>query len=429
MATSENVPTTGSSNVNGLLTINRLNYTLPNDLSVCISRTGTSQFFQSKSYAPGQSMICIFNTGASYVNPERSYLRLDFKNTSAVSVSFGQGSACNLFNRLLVSGRDGSVLERIDNLNGLCRIRQLYERDAEYKQTVMTAAGSRYNGTNEAADSAVFIIPGATVRFCIPMSMISPLFASKQLLPNSLASGLRLDIQLEKANRALQQQAAEASTAPLSYEIVDCAVVCESYQLSDMILRNLNQMASSSGLEYLFTTWYSTSGRRNTSSINIESRKAVSRALLMFYVETEPEDLVNDHRKDCFKSVPPKWLDVQCRVGSLYLPTQASLRASSALLLSPEIYSQSLLAFEKFRGSMGNAGVGLQQFENGAAIFASSLERDTLGGSGIPLSNSRTLAVDATFVEPAQGESFYVSLFLKYTSLCRIYLSNIVLET
>ena len=129
MATSENVPTMGSSNVNGLLTINRLNYTLPNDLSVCISRTGTSQFFQSKSYSPAQNMICIFNTGASYVNPERSYLRIDFKNTSAVSASFGDGSACNLFNRLLVSGRDGSVLERIDNLNGLCRIRQLYEHD------------------------------------------------------------------------------------------------------------------------------------------------------------------------------------------------------------------------------------------------------------------------------------------------------------
>ena len=92
MASSENVPTAGNSNANGLLTINRLNYTLPNDLSVSISRTGTSQFFQSKSYSPRQSMICILNTGAAYVNPERSYLRIDFKNTSVESVSFGQGS-------------------------------------------------------------------------------------------------------------------------------------------------------------------------------------------------------------------------------------------------------------------------------------------------------------------------------------------------
>ena len=125
MASSENTPTGGNSNVNGLLTINRLNYTLPNGLSVCISRTGTNQFFQAKTYSPSQNMICILNAGASYINPERSYLRLDFKNTSVDSVSFGQGSACNLFDRLLVSGRGGSVLERIDNLNGLARIRQL----------------------------------------------------------------------------------------------------------------------------------------------------------------------------------------------------------------------------------------------------------------------------------------------------------------
>jgi hypothetical protein len=292
----------------------------------------------------------------------------------------------------------------------------------------MSAAGARYNGTDEAANSKYFIQPNEVVRFCIPMSAISPLFASKQLLPNSLASGMRFDLQLATAARAMQKSTAVTTTDPLSYEIVDCAIVCESYQLSDLILRNLNQMSSSSGLEYIFTTWFSTSGRRNTNSINIESRKAVSRALMMFYSETVPES-ANDYKIDCFKSVPPQWLDVQCRVGSLYLPTQSSLRASTAELLSPEIYSQSLLAFEKFRGAMGTAGVGLDQFEDGAAIFASSLERDTLGGSGIPLSNSRTLAVDATFEAPGQGESFFVSLFLKYTSLCRIYLSNIVLET
>ena len=255
MASSENVPTAGNSNVNGLLTINRLNYTLPNDLSVSISRTGTSQFFQSKSYSPGQSMICILNTGAAYVNPERSYLRIDFKNTSAESVSFGQGSACNLFNRLLVSGRDGSVLERIDNLNWLCRVRQYYEHDSNYNQTVMSSAGARYNGVDQAANTAYFIQPNEIVRFCIPMSMISPLFASKQLLPNSLASGLRFDIQLETGNRALQKPVSVTTNNPLSDEIVDCAIVCESYQLSDLILRNLNQMSSSSGLEYLFTTW------------------------------------------------------------------------------------------------------------------------------------------------------------------------------
>ena len=97
MASSENMPTAGNNNVNGLLTLNNLPYTLPNDLSVSISRTGTSQYFQAKTYNPSQNMICVLNTGASYVNPERSYLRIDLTNTSLDSVSFGGGTACNLF--------------------------------------------------------------------------------------------------------------------------------------------------------------------------------------------------------------------------------------------------------------------------------------------------------------------------------------------
>jgi hypothetical protein len=428
MASSENMPTAGNNNVNGLLTLNNLSYTLPNDLSVSISRTGTSQYFQAKTYNPSQNMICVLNTGASYVNPERSYLRIDLTNTSIDSVSFGGGTACNLFDRLLVSSRDGSVLERIDNLNLLCRIRQNYEHDLTYFHTVLSAAGGRYNGTTEAATSNVFIQPGQTVRFCIPMSMISPMFASRQLLPNSLASGLRFDLQLATGARAFQKKTQSASTSPLSYTITDCAIICESYQLSDLVLRNLNQMSSSSGLEYVYDSWFNTSGRRNQNSINIESRKAVSRALACVYVETEQES-EDDGFIDCFKSIPPAFLDIQARVGSLYLPTQSSLRASSPSILAPEVYAQTLLAFEKFRDRKGVAAASLTDFENGASVFASSLERDTLGGAGIPLSNSRTLAIDGTFAAPQTGESFAVSFFLKYTSLARIYLSNIVLET
>jgi hypothetical protein len=69
-------------------------------------------------------------------------------------------------------------------------------------------------------------------------------------------------------------------------------------------------------------------------------------------------------------------------------------------------------------------------FNDGASIFATSLERDSLGSAaGIPLSNSRILAVDASFQSPAPGVTYFASLFLQFTSLARIYLSNIVLET
>ena len=429
MANSENMPTQGRDNVAGLLTLNNLQYTLPNDLSVSISRTSTTQYFQSKGYGPSQNMINVLNTGASYIHPQRSFLRLDLINTGSDAMSFGAGSAANLFDRSIISSRDGSTLERLESLNLLARVRQNYEYDSNYGQTVLSAAGGRYNGTTEASSDTKFIQPGETVRLIIPMSLISPLFSSAQLLPNSMVSGLRIDLQLATANRAFQKSTTNASTTSLDYSITDCAVVTEAYQLSDLVLRTLNQMSSSAGLEYVYNTYFTTSGKRSSTTVSIESRKAVSRALMAFYIETASESATEEYKVDSFRSITPAATDIQARVGSLYLPSQSSLRGNFPYHLSPELYAHALLAFDKYRQSTNSAAVTLQDFENGAAIFASSLERDTLGGAGIPLSNSRILAVDATFTPPPEGVSYFAALYLKYTSLARIYLSNIVLET
>ena len=202
--------------------------------------------------------------------------------------------------------------------------------------------------------------------------------------------------------------------------------VTEAYQLSDLVLRNLNQISSSSGLEYVYTTWFSTSGKRSGTSINIESGKACSRALSCFYVETE-QSSTSDYAVDSFKSIEPAAIDIQFRLGSLYLPSQSSLRASSPLLLSPELFTQALLAFNKYTTGSSSA-VTLDVFNQSASIFAASLERDTLGGAGVPISNSRILALDASFQTPPTGTTYFLSLYLKYVSLCRVYLSNLVVE-
>jgi hypothetical protein len=419
MANSENMPTIGKdNNVNGLLTINGLAYVLPSDLSVSVSRTTTTQFFQSKAHAPGQNMICILNTGAAYVNPERSYLRIDVTNTGTDPMTFGLGgTAGNLFDRVMIQSRDGSVLERIDNANFLSRIRSNYDGDQEYFDTVLAIAGGRSSG--EA------LAPGFTYRYIIPLSHISPMFSTKQLLPNSLASGMRFDFQLASANKAFKRT---SGTTALSYEIIESAIMTESYQLSDLVLRNLNQMSASSGLEYVYNTYFNTNGKRTTTSVNIESRKAVSRALAMVYIENPNVTAAAESDRDSFASGPASFIEAQARVGSLYLPTQSTLRAATPGLLGPEIYAHALLAFNRYTNGSGAVSADYVSFIRDAestAIFATSLERDTLGGSGIPLSNSRTLAFDATFSNSTESN---VNLFLKFTSLARIYLSNVVLE-
>ena len=426
---SEGMPTTqggpSASSIGGLLTLNSLS-TMPNDLSVTVSRTCTDQYFQSKDYAPGQTMVCVLNTGSAYVHPLRSYMRIDFVNDSSSAVCFGGGTAANLFSRLMISSRDGSILERIDSANLLARIRQNYDFSFETNSTVFTAAGSRYNGSgNTVGTGSSYIQPQATVRFCLPLYLLSGFFSSTTLIPNTLASGMRLDIQLASGNIALKKGSTDENPEPLSYSISDCAIVTESYQLSDLVLRNLNQMASSSGLEYLFTTYFSTQGRRSTTSINIESRKAVSRALACTYIETLP-DSNQSKFQDSFASLPSNILDIQARVGSLYLPNQSSIRGSTALLVAPELYYNALQAYAPSLSHTVN--VDLHAFENGKGIFATSLERDTLGGSGIPLSNSRVLSINGTFTPPPENTSYFVCLFLKHAALARCFNSNCVIE-
>ena len=103
--------------------------------------------------------------------------------------------------------------------------------------------------------------------------------------------------------------------------------------LSDLVLRTLNQISSSSGLEYIFNSWFTTSDKRTTSSMEIESRKAVSRALAAVYCE---QKVGTEATRDSYSSAAPTFLEAQYRIGSQYYP-QAPLRGSTAALRSPEL--------------------------------------------------------------------------------------------
>ena len=67
-------PDNGDQAKMGLLAVNKLNYTLPSDLCVCVSRTHISQCFQQREHSPGSTAVCILNTGAAYLDGRRSFL-------------------------------------------------------------------------------------------------------------------------------------------------------------------------------------------------------------------------------------------------------------------------------------------------------------------------------------------------------------------
>lgn len=405
----------------GLINVNNLQYNLKPDLSVCVSNTSTSQFFQNQSYAAGSTMVCILNTGSSFVYGPNSSLVWDVKNvTGSGNFNFGAaecgGTSANLISRVTIMSRSGVVLERIDGSNVLSAIKVIYNRSLGWNTSIGQAAGIGRG-----------IGAGATARFVVPMSLLSGLFAYENLLPSALMSGLRIEFVLAPPVQALL-----SATNTSTYEISSCRIETDAYQLTDMILRQLNETAASSGLEVVFKTVFNTVATRTTNSINLESRRSCSRALCAFYRETAVRDNLT--------SEPMGTLDVtstqglisgQFRAGSLYFPNSV-ISGSTPDVCAPEAYFQTLKGMNRYNridatspASSFESYVGSTS-KKGANLFAVSLERSTtLELAGIPLSNSRTLALNATFI----GDTGHnVNFFLEYATLARVFISNCTVE-
>ena len=408
--------------------MNRLNYSLPSDLCVCVSRTHTSQFFQQKQHSPGSTAVVILNTGAAYVCGQRSFLVVDVNNSSSQGVSFGSlaadgsqtsaGSACNMFQRMTIMSRSGSVLERVDDLHKLCHIKQQFMYDQQYSDTIMQGAG--WNMPDVWATNTV-------KRFVIPMSMLSGLFAYDRLLPSSLMSGLRIELQIASALDAL---CGTNNADVLNFEIMNIRLEAESYLLTDLVLRSLNNMAATGGLEVVIDTCACTLGSRTSNTINMECRKAVSRSLQVVYCERAAK--ASTATKTCSLSSAALTttagpIDVSWQLGSSYFPNSA-LRGQTPIILSPETYTHMLQTFRMYCTDNKRAKCTLKNFVNGSAALGTSLERSTvLSLAGQPLSNSRVLALNASFID-TPASTLNVSMFLWHVCLIRCFNSNVIVE-
>jgi hypothetical protein len=414
----------------GILAINQLSYKLRPDLSVSVSKCMQKQFPQTSSSAPRETITFILNSGASYLDLRDSYLALDVKNTSVVpgtqTAYFGKygGSACNLIERLTITSRSGAVIERVDKANLLAAIRVEYMHDNAYRET---GPGS---SAGMELDPARYDWPvGSTVRVCIPLSMISPFVDNTEsLLPAQLCSGMRFEFLLSEASDAMASSSDDFGQT-MNYAISNASLNLQSYLLSDVVLRTLNQMAASSGLEVVSSTVYAAVGERSTNTINLELGKSASRALSCIYAERPKVVAIDSTCVVREKSSPTDYVtEAQFRCGSLYFP-QTSIRATSQRTSSPELYVQALQAFNRFRvvNTISSSASEID-YRNGSGCIAQTLERsDILRLSGIPLSNSRVLALSASWsISPPSPVS---SVFwLNFVILVRVFSSNVVLE-
>jgi hypothetical protein len=455
----------------GILALNGLTYKLPPDLSVAIQRNNQSMYFQSPTFAPGQTAVCVLNTGASYVDFRRSFLVITASNISTTSPPaahtcfFGpNGSACNLINRITILTRSGAQIERIDNVNQLNSARLYMEHSSSWVgQQYIDATGTITGAGAVASDGAieaglgpaamygaqgVGFLPASTaddawksnsaatnqIRFCIPLGELSTVWKhSQSLWPAALCSGLRVELLFENAANAMMVQSSADTGVTLNYSIDEIYLQLECYQLSDNVLRSLNEMASTSALEVVSVTAHNTQGSRGSgnNSLSLDCGRACSRALAFLYRE-RPAVAIGagfDPFATVTMSASNYISNFQARVGSLYFPQQGVKAFNSNWRTAVnELYANSLQCLGRFGIDDCNCATNLFKFRTQRLNIYQTLERSgVIAEAGLPLSNSRLLNVQSTWVG-STGTPTLVDFYLFFSVLIRVYLNGASIE-
>ncbi len=447
----------------GLQRANDLVYRLPPSLSVVTKRQQVRQFFDKDSYGDTSgTMTCRLNTGDLYVDGRRSYLTFEVIATGA-SATFGVGSALNVIREIRLTTESGVEIERITNVNLMARFRDNWMNDEGWFESVGTVAGytPRYKydrvyatgmklGNDDPIDagSAQVILRKQKAadlnnvknkrHFVIPLSCIAGLFNQSKLLPGlGLCSGLKVDITLESFAIAL------VGAGATGYSISRPAIVLDTYQLSDGVLKMLNQQSATSSLEYAFDTWDTSQKAESTTALSIESKKAVSRANMAFAVSRLDAKLAvaeDSMAAEQFLVETQQW-----QLACLFLPNNAvqSFIPDAGYYDVAEQYQNALYAWGKFAdhtvptNARYNEFTGVTQVQTtadppsapsneGKGCMACVLERSSvLQGSGLPLSGSRILQLRATYFTATPRT---IHLFTNYTKLVRVFLDRAIVK-
>ena len=404
--------------VQGDLMVNNLIYKQPKALSLAVNRTMKRQLFQKSSYTASEIARIDWNTGSDYVNPHNSYLTFKVLLTGTTPTgNFGNGSAVNFIERITITTRSGTELDRIER----CNLWSKQETRHTYGQDWITKYGSMagFGATGVAATDAANLSATAT-RFVIPLSLLSKFFTptSDQLIPPMLASGLQIEISFADYRTAVFQKGGTVT----GYTISDISIMADCVTLADDTQKTLNSEAAKSGLEYTYPRIYTSTQTVASTAVNAQIRKAVSQATQLNGVLLTQADVL-DVTKDSLKSEAWNVSDWSYRLGGLYFPNQ-TLKDSSQDGLESFFISQA--CYDKGKHGHAENSVSLTDFTtNGYAQMSANFEKDqSLNLSGLPINNSRVAELNGTLA--SYSAPIELVVFLQYTAVCKCFLDNAV---
>jgi len=333
---------------------------------------------------------------------DMSQSNLDFTLTTNAPMAFGLGSVLNIFKEVRVIASNGREISRVQKSN-LLNYNLMYAKKGNDFRLNM--------GGSLRFDSGVGV---DTVRhFSVPLSILTPFFATKQLLPPRLTEGLRIEITLEQPNVAFVETVA-------SYTLTSPIFTIDSYELNNQVNVILGQM---SPLVYEFETWKHTQSAMDgaETSLDVVNNHALANALEAMLIPRKYSTSVSGSDNSFSSQFELKEGDSYIwRWGSVLMP-------QNRIEHNADWYNQMLYVNNQLNSdSHKNFGLSYDNYigedpaVDGFATAVVQLRRSNiLEKSGLELSNQNELQCSVKFAVP---ENRIIDMYVKH--LARVVLDG-----
>jgi hypothetical protein len=438
-----------SSLIQDLLTNENLTYDLPSNATVVVEKNQKIFSYDKTTYGPNERMVITLNSGSDFIDGRNSYMAFNLAVTGGTTdaqtdfITFGEGSACNLFSEILIRSRDGSILENVRDLNSLCAIKGRWMRAQDFvngqgsmmgyspsrmvndsgatSPLLAEAAPNTYLGVRQEdfyskQEVTTELLAGKV--FVIPMQEISELFGSTKLLPSYLMAGLRIELVLAPVTTVFYLEGTPATAT--TYTITQPEIRLQTLKLSESILNQLTTNASNGGLIVTLNTWDVTphNSLASASTANVEVRRNVSQVLGVIVKNRLTANLSLATADSMASEATHSVTSYRFRLGSTFVP-------NSSITNKVEHYALAQLAMNKFKRTDAENSISLKSYlTQGRSIIASDLERSAIDLSGVAISNSKILGYEAVQTAVARQ----VDVYIQFTRVLTCFLTNVLVE-
>jgi hypothetical protein len=410
------------------LKINNLVYTVPAKSTLAVQKNDQKNYFDQRNYNAGQTIRCVLQTGARYVNTFESQLCFTavLSNEAGATASWAQGSAINVIKNVRVYHKNGTELVNIQNHN----VNQMLEDKAIKPKSWFDSVGflGGYSDLNDATgmgtSSVAFRtdpIVGGSSEIQIPLPCVAPIFnpEGKVLMPGpALADGLILEIDLATSAEAITRTGG-ANDVTLS--INDIYLNLSTTILSDLAVGSLNENAANNLLEYAYIDTYTS--RITQSAQNSVVSTSINKAVSMadHVVVAEVLQAQRNNQTDDEFSMNSDEVSYQFTIGSIQLPSQVFV---NGVRLG---YKQFLKTYGNY-GHNKSSGASYLQYASHINTKTTSFSKDQmLAMSNMPINSSRSLRYEQKYDTAAQDPRV-IYIFLHYLKVLQLSITDVKVD-